>query len=320
MPMLDKPLRELEQYRGINPRPADFDAYWARALDEMHALGTDCTLAPAEFQVPGVARCSELTFTGVDGAQVHARFMQPLMFSGKRPAVLMFHGYKGKADSWRSMLAFAGAGFAVAAMDARGQGGASEDAAVAGQSTIYGQIVRGLDGEPEDLFFRSVFLDTAQLARIVMAMDCVDENRMGATGFSQGGALTLACGALEPRVCALASLGPFLSDYERVWEMDLDLDAYQELRDYFRHCDPLHRRHREVFERLGYIDVQHLAPRIQGRTLMGTGLLDNICPPSTQFAAYNHMNCEKEHLVFPDYRHEAPREWDEAALLWLLRM
>ena len=153
-----------------------------------------------------------------------------------------------------------------------------------------------------------------------MAMDCVDENRVGATGFSQGGALTLACGALEPRVRALASLGPFLSDYERVWEMDLDLDAYQELRDYFRHRDPLHRRHRDVFERLGYIDVQHLAPRIQGRTLMGTGLLDNICPPSTQFAAYNHMSCEKEHLVFPDYKHEVPREWDEAALLWLLRM
>ena len=83
-------------------------------------------------------------------------------------------------------------------------------------------------------------------------------------------ALTLACGALEPRVRALASLGPFLSDYERVWEMDLDLDAYQELRDYFRHRDPLHRRHREVFERLGYIDVQHLAPfiRREGDTLI----------------------------------------------------
>ncbi len=320
MPMLDKPLRELEQYTGVSPRPADFDAYWQRALDEMRALDTDCTLTPAEFQVPGVAQCSELTFTGVGGARVHARFMRPLMFSGKRPAVLMFHGYKGRADSWRSMMAFAGAGFVVAAMDVRGQGGTSEDAAGAGLSTIYGQIVRGLDGAPEDLFYRGVFLDTAQLARIVMAMDCVDADRVGATGFSQGGALTLVCGALEPRVRALAALGPFLCDYERVWEMDLDLDAYQELRDYFRQRDPLHRRHREVFERLGYIDVQHLAPRIQGRTLMGTGLLDNICPPSTQFAAYNRMACEKEHLVFPDYKHEVPREWDEAAMQWMMKL
>lgn len=320
MPMLDKPLRELERYTGINPCPADFDAYWDEALCEMHAQGTACVLTPAAFQVPGVAACSELTFTGVGGARVHARFIRPLLFAGKRPAVLMFHGYKGKAESWRSMLAYAGAGFAVAAMDVRGQGGASEDLTGAQQATIYGQIIRGLEGAPEDLFFRGVFLDAAQLARIVMDMDCVDAQRVGATGFSQGGALTIACGALEPRVRALATLGPFLCDYERVWEMDLDKDAYQELRDYFRHRDPMHRRHREVFERLGYIDLQFLAPRIQARTLMGTGLLDNVCPPSTQFAAYNRMNCEKEHLIFHDYKHEMPREWDEAALQWMLSL
>ena len=79
------------------------------------------------------------------------------------------------------------------------------------------------------------------------------------------------------------------------------------------------RAHRARLQRC-LLYTSHLAPRIQGWTLMGTGLLDNICPPSTQFAAYNHMSCEKEHLVFPDYKHEVPREWDEAALLWLLRM
>ena len=305
---------------GISPCPANFDAYWDAALAQMHALGTGCELVPAAFQVPGVAQCSELTFTGVGGARVHARFMRPLLFEGKRPAVLMFHGYKGKAESWRNMLAYAGAGFVVAAMDVRGQGGASEDVAGAQQATIYGQIIRGLEGAPEDLFFRSVFLDAAQLAGIVMDMDCVDAARVGATGFSQGGALTIACGALEPRIKALATLGPFLCDYERVWEMDLDKEAYQELSDYFRHRDPLHQRHQRVFERLGYIDLQFLAPRIKARTVMGTGLLDSICPPSTQFAAYNRMTCEKEHLIFPDYRHEVPREWDEAALQWMLKL
>jgi cephalosporin-C deacetylase len=31
MPTLDKPLAELRQYQGINPKPADFDTYWDRA-------------------------------------------------------------------------------------------------------------------------------------------------------------------------------------------------------------------------------------------------------------------------------------------------
>ena len=35
MPMLDMPLAELREYRGISPRPGDFDEYWTRALREL---------------------------------------------------------------------------------------------------------------------------------------------------------------------------------------------------------------------------------------------------------------------------------------------
>ena len=59
-----------------------------------------------------------------------------------------------------------------------------------------GHIVRGLDDSPDKLLYRQIFLDTAQLARIVMAMPGVDAERVGATGASQGGGLTLACAAL----------------------------------------------------------------------------------------------------------------------------
>ncbi|MGD8586586.1 MAG: acetylxylan esterase, partial [Chloroflexota bacterium] len=39
MPLqFDMPLEQLYEYQGCNPRPADFDAYWDRALAEMQAL------------------------------------------------------------------------------------------------------------------------------------------------------------------------------------------------------------------------------------------------------------------------------------------
>jgi cephalosporin-C deacetylase len=38
--------------------------------------------------------------------------------------------------------------------------------------------------------------------------------------------------------------------------------------------------------------------------MMGTGLMDTICPPSTQFAAFNKMTCKKEMKIFPDFGHE----------------
>ena len=48
------------------------------------------------------------------------------------------------------------------------------------------------------------------------------------------------------------------------WDLDLDENAYAELREWFRRFDPMHQREDDVFTQLGYIDVQHLASRIQG--------------------------------------------------------
>ena len=35
MPILDKPLHELQEYRGINPRPDDFDTFWDKSLKDL---------------------------------------------------------------------------------------------------------------------------------------------------------------------------------------------------------------------------------------------------------------------------------------------
>jgi cephalosporin-C deacetylase len=188
-------------------------------------------------------------------------------------------------------------------MDCRGQG-ASLDPGSPTTWTLGGHIVRGLDGSPEGLSFRQIFLDTAMLARVVMGLPGVDPDRLGAFGGSQGGGLTLACAALEPRIRRLAPIHPFLCDYKRVWEMDLAKDAYVELRDYFRKYDPLHEREAALFDKLGYVDVQHLCPRIRGEVQMVTALMDTICPPSTQFAAYNRITSPKSMRIYPDFGHE----------------
>lgn len=303
MPIIDMPLEQLRTYRGINPRPKDFDEYWDGGLAEMRNLGTEYELVDAEFQVP-FARCFHLYFRGVGGARVHAKLLQPAHQPNSGPAVLMFHGYTGDSGEWSDKLSYVALGFTVAALDCRGQGGLSEDAGGVTGTTHHGHIIRGLSDSPEKLLYRSIFLDAAQLARIIMSFKTVDETRVAATGGSQGGGLTLACAALEPRIARAAPTFPFLSDYRRVWEMDLAKRAYQELATFFRNHDPLHMREEELFERLGYIDVQHLAPRISARTLMGVGLMDEVCPPSTQFAAYNKIAGEKEMTIYPDFGHE----------------
>jgi cephalosporin-C deacetylase len=308
MPLtFDAPLEQLKTYQGINPRPSDFDAFWEKSLAELSGVDPQVELVPAKFQAP-FAECFHLYFTGVGSVRVHAKLLRPTRVHSPHPAILMFHGYTGDSGDWFDKLGYVAAGFTVAALDCRGQAGLSEDKGGVQGNTLYGHIIRGLadalEGNPEKLLFRQVFLDTVELARIVMGMPDVDPERVGATGWSQGGALTVACAALEPRIKRIAPVYPFLSDYKRVWELDLARDAYKEIQDFFRHADPTHQREDAVFEKLGYIDIQFLAARIRAEVLWGIGLMDTVCPPSTQFAVYNKIVAPKKMVIYPDFAHE----------------
>lgn len=308
MPVLDMPLAELEVYAGRNPRPDDFDAYWARALAELAQQKLEVELVPAKFQT-AFAECFHLYFTGVRGARIHAKYLRPRAQRGRGPALFEFHGYSGNSGDFASKLGFVAAGFSVAALDCRGQGGLSEDVGGVRGTTYAGHIVRGLLDEPDQLLFRQIFLDTAALVRVVTSFPDVDPERLGARGASQGGALALACAALEPRIKKAAPVYPFLCDYRRVWEMDLAKDAYAELSSFFRRHDPTHEHVEQWFTRLGYIDVQHLAPRIEGEVLMAISQMDPICPPSSQFAAFNKIRSKKTRVLYPDFAHEQLPGW-----------
>lgn len=319
MPLtFDMPFEKLKDYQGVNPKPSDFDAYWDAALAEMNAIDPQVEIIPdEEFQTP-FATCSHLWFTGVGGARIHTKLVQPKNGNEKCPAILNFHGYSSDSGDWQDKLAYAAAGYTMASMDCRGQGGLSEDVGGVKGTTLRGQIIRGLEDAPEKLLYRAIFLDTAQLAKIVMNLDAVDESRIGAMGGSQGGGLTLACAALEPRIKRAVPMYPFLTDYLRVWQMDQAQHAYGELKEFFRHRDPQHKRQDEYFTRLGYIDVQNLAPRIKAEILMGVGFADTICPPSTQFAAYNKISSPKSMEIYPDFGHEwLPGFWDKAFLFMM---
>jgi cephalosporin-C deacetylase len=322
MPLtFDLPWEELLKYQGTTPRPADYDAYWDRGLAEMRAVDPDVEIVPAAFEAP-FADCSHLYFTGVGGARVHAKLLRPKREAAPHPAILMFHGYRDNSGDWFDKLPYAACGYTVAALDCRGQGGLSQDVGCVIGGTQRGHIIRGLNdalnGHPERLLFRQIFLDTAQLAAIIMAMPDVDARRVGATGGSQGGALTVACAALEPRVRRAAPLFPFLCDYQRVWAIDQAKDAYLELNDYFRLFDPRHERQEAVFTSLGYVDIQFLAPRVRADVLWAIGLMDTVCPPSSQFAAYNKLTARKAQLVYPDFAHEALPEMQDKIFDFML--
>ncbi|MBN2443008.1 MAG: acetylxylan esterase, partial [Spirochaetales bacterium] len=71
MPVLDMPLEQLKHYRGTNPRPGDFDAYWEKALYDVKQVNPDVEIVKADFETE-FADCFHLYFTGTHNARIHA--------------------------------------------------------------------------------------------------------------------------------------------------------------------------------------------------------------------------------------------------------
>lgn len=311
MPILDKPLKELKTYTGVSPKPADFDEFWDARLKRLRSLKPEYKLGDPGIKCKG-AIINSLDFIAEDGSSVHCRVVRPDT-KEKVPVLFEFHGLAGACGGYSGKLKWAMAGFAVVAMDCRGQGGFSSDNAVREGMNLRGSIVRGVDGAPDQLYYVSVYSDIVQLVELVKGMEFADADRMFAHGGSQGGGLTVACAALcADDIKGIAPVYPYLSDFRRVYEMDMIERAYEDIKYYLRSFLPQEDAREKFWNALGYIDIQNLAPRIKAETYWYCGLMDNVCPPSTQFACYNKIKSKKNMYIASYHGHESqPREWED---------
>ncbi|WP_255407179.1 acetylxylan esterase [Cellulomonas sp. PSBB021] len=113
---------------------------------------------------------------------------------------------------------------------------------------------------------------------------------------------------------------PFLCHIRRAVDIT-DGFPYGELVQYLA----VHRGSTErVFRTLSYVDGVHLARRATAPALFSVALRDDICPPSTVFAAYNHyaglaaQRPRTEIEVYEFNRHEGGQGFQlDRQLRWL---
>jgi cephalosporin-C deacetylase len=123
---------------------------------------------------------------------------------------------------------------------------------------------------------------------------------MAVTGGSQGGGITLAIAGLVPDLAAVMPDVPFLCQYRRATEL-VDSNPYHEISRFLtRHRNQVER----VFQTLSYFDGINFASRANAPALFSVGLMDEICPPSTVFAAFNHYAGKKDIRIWSYNHHE----------------
>lgn len=293
---------EMDNYRGQDNKPMGFDEFWNQVISENNKRELSYKLYPKELGFDFVD-CFELFFKATDESEIYAKVIFPK--KEKYSVIFKFHGYQGQSADWSESFKYTAAGVGVVMMDVRGQAGKSTDFSKHSGNTVKGHIIRGVEDGPTNLFYKNVYDDILTLMKIISRLPQVDETNLMTLGDSQGGALALVAAALNPKIRKVFSVYPFLSDFKRVLQLRYDTEAYDELHRYFKFNDPLYETEKIFFETLGYIDVKNFASRIKGKTTMVCGLQDDVCPPSTQYAIYNRLLCEKELLLLPEYGHEA---------------
>jgi cephalosporin-C deacetylase len=305
MPFFDKPLHELEQYKPARQETADFDAFWQRTLEETRSYPLAATFEEVDYGLQTV-ETFDVTFTGYNGQPVKGWLLIPKERRGPLPCVVEYIGYGGGRGFPTEWLLWASAGFAHLVMDTRGQGsvwrhGDTADIADVGSSpSVPGFMTQGILS-PETYYYRRLFVDGVRAVEVIKGHTAVDPNRIAVTGGSQGGGITLAvAGLLGTAVQVAMPEVPFLCHYRHATQI-VDTMPYFEITKFLR----MHRDKEEtVFQTLSYFDGVNFAARAGARALFSVGLMDDICPPSTVFAAYNHYAGPKAMKVYAYNNHE----------------
>ena len=319
MPIVDKPLSELVVYRPSLTRESDFDAFWARTLDESARVDLDVQIDPIPgYPVPEVG-VNRLTYTGWAGSRISAWWLVPPGYApgavnGRRPVMVFYHGYSGHKGYVDQYLGWALRGYCVLAVDVRGQSGDSTDPKAYPGGHATGWMTMGIT-DPEHYYYRGAYVDCVRALDVVCAQPEVDPHRIGITGGSQGGALTLAVAALDPHKrprVALADV-PYLCHFRRAVEV-ASQPPFTEIATYLRQQPS---RENEVYRTLSYFDCMNLAEWIACPVLMSIALQDVICPPSTCYAAYNHLAVATKHVnIYPYNGHEGNPAHAYSKLAW----
>jgi cephalosporin-C deacetylase len=308
MPWYDLPLEQLREYRTTTREPEELDAWWARRLEEARAIAKPVTLTRHEPELYAPLEVYDAEFSGAGGDRIRAWYITP---GDPAPVIVRFIGYGGGRGAPSEHALLAALGYAVFVMDSRGQGGrwtagATGDGAPGPENSLV--MTRGI-ASPETYYFTRLFTD-AVLA-VEAALSLTGGQAAAVDGASQGGALSLAAAALVPgKVSVCHANVPFLCDIQRGITL-APAAPFTEVPEFLNENVDLIDA---ALNTLRYVDCALLARRITAECLLSVGLMDDICPPSTVFAAYNEITSGKDIAIYPYSGHAVPHAQFERQL------
>ncbi|MEK6646824.1 MAG: acetylxylan esterase [Candidatus Firestonebacteria bacterium] len=300
MASIDMPLEKLRKYKPILTGKKDFSLFWKNTINEARKYPVNPELKLVKDSPFKYMEAYDLTFAGFNGDKIKGWYLLPkFVKKEKLPVVVIYHGYSGGRGQIADYSQWILLGCAVAVMDTRGQGGATGNMLGYSNPSVGGWMTKGILDKNE-YYYRAVYTDAVRILDFVFEQPEIDKTCVAITGGSQGGGITIAAAGLDKRITIAIPIIPFLCHFKRAVEISPN-GPYVEVAEYIKRYPHYIDK---VYDTLSYFDGMNFAANIKARSLWSVTLWDDICPPSTVFAAYNNVKTKKEIRVYPYNKHE----------------
>ncbi|MBL7770719.1 MAG: acetylxylan esterase [Flavipsychrobacter sp.] len=283
--------------------PADFVSFWNKAKEELAGIPMDAKMVLLPDRSSEKVNVYHLSLKNIGNSRVYGILCVPKA-PGKYPALLRVPG--AGIRPYRGDIATAEKGIITLEIGIHGIPVNLDDEVYSNLSSgaLNGYPSLGMD-DKNRFYYKRVYLGCVRANDFLTSLPQYNGKRLGVCGGSQGGALSVITAALDERVNYLAAFYPALSD----------VTGYLKGRaggwpHYFDDNNKTYNTTREKMTTIAYYDVVNFARNLKAEGYYAWGFNDEVCPPTSMYAAYNVIQAPKElelfletgHWTFPEER------------------
>lgn len=306
-----------EKIQPFTQEPKDFNTFWQGNIDELATIPLSYTKEIAKEYCTDKVDCYLVKIPVsrrkqcVYGYLFYPKNAQP----GKHPVVLCppGAGIKTIKEPLRHKY-YAENGFIrleieIHGLDPRLPKETFDDISRAFNSDATGYLENGIDNR-DRYYMKHVYLALVRCIDLLTSLPEWDGRNVAVQGGSQGGALALVAAGLDKRVNLCVVNHPALSDMAGYTEKGRT-GGYP----HFNRMTGLYTP--SNISTMAYYDVVNFARKVKATTYMTWGYNDNTCPPTTSYAVWNTLNCEKESLITPINEHWTSDATEYGQMVWI---
>jgi cephalosporin-C deacetylase len=283
-------------YQSKVNKPADFKAFWQSVLRQVETIPLAPEVIAEPLRTSADIEVFQVFYHSLDQVRIAAWYCRPRHREGRSPAILFLPGYQMDPPIPKE---WARKGYIALSVAPRGKLRSMHQFNPGYPNLLTHNIV-----DRHTYAYRGFYVDTWRGIDFLLSRPEVDPTRIGVTGTSQGGGLTICTAAMRPEIRAAAAGAPYLCGYLDAIELTHTY-PYEEINDYLRQYPD---SRPAVEETLAYFDGLNFADHITCPIIVNIGLQDNVCPPETGYALFNRIGATDKRLYpYDGHGHDAGR-------------